>query len=112
MLCGALIRKSALSLLFLVVVAIFGIFIGNRIPKGFLPEEDQGYMYINVALPDAASLQRTDQVCRKIEEDHQEHARCGALPDPRWQQPDEPCPEHIQRFFLRNVQGMEIPKKA
>ncbi|HME44276.1 MAG TPA: efflux RND transporter permease subunit [Syntrophorhabdales bacterium] len=66
--CGGLIRKSSLSLLFLVVVAIFGIFIGNRIPRGFLPEEDQGYMYINVALPDAASLQRTDQVCRKIEE--------------------------------------------
>ena len=67
-LCGGLIRKSALGLLFLVVIAIAGIVIGNRIPRGFLPEEDQGYMYINVALPDAASLQRSDQVCRKIEE--------------------------------------------
>jgi HAE1 family hydrophobic/amphiphilic exporter-1 len=67
-LCGSLIRKSALSLLFLVAIAIFGLLLGNRIPKGFLPEEDQGYLYINVALPDAASLQRTDQVCKQIEE--------------------------------------------
>ena len=37
-------------------------------PQGFLPEEDQGYMFVNVSLPDAASLQRTDEVCRKIEE--------------------------------------------
>jgi HAE1 family hydrophobic/amphiphilic exporter-1 len=66
--CGGLIRKSALSLLFLAAIAVFGILLGNRIPRGFLPEEDQGYMFINVALPDAASLQRTDQVCRKIEE--------------------------------------------
>ena len=66
--CGSLIRKSALSLIFLALVAVVGIVIGDRIPKGFLPEEDQGYMYINVTLPNAASLQRTDQVCRKIEE--------------------------------------------
>ncbi len=66
--CGMLIRKSALSLLFLVVVALLGILIGNRVPRGFLPEEDQGYMYINVALPNAASIQRSDQVCKKIEE--------------------------------------------
>jgi HAE1 family hydrophobic/amphiphilic exporter-1 len=66
-LCASLIRKSAFGLLFLVVIAIAGIVIGNRIPRGFLPEEDLGYMYINVALPNAASLQRSDQVCRKIE---------------------------------------------
>ena len=31
------------------------------------PIEDQGYLYLNVQLPAAASLQRTDEVCRKIE---------------------------------------------
>jgi HAE1 family hydrophobic/amphiphilic exporter-1 len=31
-------------------------------------EEDQGYLYVNVELPAAASLQRTDEVCRSIEE--------------------------------------------
>jgi len=67
-LCGSLIRKSGLSLLFLVGITILAGFLGKGIPTGFLPEEDQGYLYINVALPDAASLQRTDETCRKVEE--------------------------------------------
>jgi len=38
-----------------------------QLPNGFLPMEDQGYVYLNVQLPEASSLQRTDEVCRKIE---------------------------------------------
>ena len=41
---------------------------GGELPGGFLPEEDQGYMYAGVQLPDASSLQRTSEVCRQIEE--------------------------------------------
>ena len=67
-LCGSLIRKSRLSLLFLVGITVLAGLLGKGIPTGFLPEEDQGYLYINVALPDAASLQRTDETCRKVEE--------------------------------------------
>jgi HAE1 family hydrophobic/amphiphilic exporter-1 len=33
-------------------------FVGKRIPGGFMPEEDMGYLYVNIQLPDAASLQR------------------------------------------------------
>jgi HAE1 family hydrophobic/amphiphilic exporter-1 len=66
--CGTLIRKSALSLLFLVGITVLSGLLGKGIPTGFLPEEDQGYMYVNVSLPNAASLQRTDQTCRKVEE--------------------------------------------
>jgi len=66
--CGALIRKSALSLGLLAAIALLAGLLGQRIPQGFLPEEDQGYLFINVALPDAASLQRTQETCRKIEE--------------------------------------------
>ncbi len=40
---------------------------GWRLPSGFLPFEDQGYVFINVQLPAAASLQRTDEVTGKIE---------------------------------------------
>ena len=36
-------------------------------PTSFLPEEDYGYFLLNVQLPPAASLQRTDDVCRKVE---------------------------------------------
>ena len=67
-LCGTLIRKSGLSLLFLVGITVLAGLLGKGIPTGFLPEEDLGYMYINVSLPDAASLQRTDETCRKVEE--------------------------------------------
>jgi HAE1 family hydrophobic/amphiphilic exporter-1 len=65
--CRTLIRKSALSLLFLAGITVLSAGIGKVIPTGFLPEEDQGYMFVNVSLPNAASLQRTDEVCKEIE---------------------------------------------
>lgn len=67
-LCGTLIRKSALSLILLAGIALLGGLFGKGIPHGFLPEEDLGYMYVNLTLPNAASLQRTDAACQKIEE--------------------------------------------
>jgi len=39
------------------------------------PEEDQGYAFLQIQLPDAASLQRTDAVMRKIECPAGAHAR-------------------------------------
>jgi HAE1 family hydrophobic/amphiphilic exporter-1 len=66
--CGAFIRKAGMSLLFLVLVTVVTGLLGGRLPGGFLPEEDQGYMYAGVQLPDASSLQRTSEVCRQIEE--------------------------------------------
>ncbi len=66
--CGRLIRKSALAIIFLAVIAALAGLLGNKIPTGFLPEEDQGYFYLAINLPDAASLQRTDDACKKVEE--------------------------------------------
>jgi HAE1 family hydrophobic/amphiphilic exporter-1 len=66
--CGFLIRKVALSLLFLALVTVGTGWFGTILPAGFLPEEDQGYLYVNVQLPDAASMQRTSEVCSKVEE--------------------------------------------
>lgn len=65
--CGGLIRKAAFSMLFLVLVAVASGWFGSKLPSGFLPMEDQGYLFLNVQLPTAASLQRTDAVCKKIE---------------------------------------------
>jgi HAE1 family hydrophobic/amphiphilic exporter-1 len=65
--CGHLIRKSAFSMLLLLVVTGFAGLIGSRLPGGFVPEEDQGYLYLNVQLPMAASLQRTAAVNDKID---------------------------------------------
>src|SRR6267143_5263230 len=66
-LSGALIHKAAIAL---VILAVFGAaagFFSNRVPSSFLPDEDQGYFFINLQLPDAASLRRTDEVTKKIE---------------------------------------------
>src|SRR5262245_48209750 len=61
------IRKAVLSFALLTVIAVGAGFFGSRLPRGFLPEEDQGYVFISLQLPNAASLERTDQACRKIE---------------------------------------------
>ena len=49
--------------LVLIGVAIWGL---TRVPTGFLPTEDQGYVLIGAQLPDAASLQRTEAVMQQI----------------------------------------------
>jgi HAE1 family hydrophobic/amphiphilic exporter-1 len=67
-LCGVLIRKSVVALILLVAFAAGAGFFGSKIPTSFLPDEDQGYLYINLQLPNAASLQRTDDVARQIED--------------------------------------------
>src|SRR6266702_1194138 len=62
------IRKTFLSFALLAVLAVGAGFFGKRLPSGFLPEEDQGYVFLALQLPDASSLERTDQACRKIED--------------------------------------------
>ncbi len=66
--CGALIRKSGFSLLLLGLLAVAAGLLGKTLPSGFLPEEDQGYLYANVQLPFAASLERTVGVCQQVED--------------------------------------------
>jgi len=65
--CGFLIRKSALAIILLVALAVGAGWFGNKVPASFLPDEDQGYLYVNLQLPIAASLERTDEVAAKIE---------------------------------------------
>jgi HAE1 family hydrophobic/amphiphilic exporter-1 len=62
------IRKAVLSFAFLFVLAVGAGFFGSRLPSGFMPEEDQGYIFVALQLPDASSLERTDKVCREIED--------------------------------------------
>jgi HAE1 family hydrophobic/amphiphilic exporter-1 len=64
---GALIRKMAISFTLLAVVAGAAFLVGSRLPSGFLPTEDQGFFYLNIQLPDAASLQRTDAFTKEVE---------------------------------------------
>ena len=62
-----LIRKIAIPLVLLVGVGALAGLIGSKLPSGFVPEEDNGYAIIGVQLPDAASLQRTKEVFKKVQ---------------------------------------------
>ena len=65
---GALIRKSVIAFAVLIVCGILAGFFSAKLPSSFLPDEDQGYMYMNLQLPNAASLQRTEAVAHEIED--------------------------------------------
>ena len=65
--CGWFIRKFVISLALLAIMTGGIGLIGKQVPGGFLPEEDQGYLYAGVQLPNASSLQRTNEVTRQIE---------------------------------------------
>jgi HAE1 family hydrophobic/amphiphilic exporter-1 len=62
-----LIRKSIVGIGILAVFTVLAVVIGRQLPTSFLPEEDYGYFLLNVQLPPAASLERSDAVCRKID---------------------------------------------
>jgi hydrophobic/amphiphilic exporter-1 (mainly G- bacteria), HAE1 family len=62
-----LIRKSGLAVAALMLFGVAAVFFGAKLPSGFLPDEDQGYVYINLQLPNSASLERTEQAAREIE---------------------------------------------
>ena len=62
-----LIRKAIVAILILTGFTAAASLLGTRLPTGFLPDEDYGYAFLNVQLPPAASLWRTDEVLKKIE---------------------------------------------
>ncbi len=66
-LSGSLIRKSVVAMLILVFCGGAAAYFGAKVPSSFLPDEDQGYLFINLQLPNAASLQRTEATAKQIE---------------------------------------------
>jgi HAE1 family hydrophobic/amphiphilic exporter-1 len=67
-LCGGFLRRGALALVVIAAFATGAVLFGSRLPTSFLPDEDQGYVYINMDLPNAASLERTSAAARQVEE--------------------------------------------
>jgi len=63
-----LVRKALVGIALLVGFTAIAVVLGRRLPASFVPEEDYGYFLLNVQLPPAASLERTDAVCRKIDQ--------------------------------------------
>src|SRR5260370_1128378 len=66
-LSGGLIRKGALALVMLAAFGFAGIVFAHFLPSSFLPDEDQGYVFINMQLPNAASQERTAAASRDVE---------------------------------------------
>ncbi|HUE55848.1 MAG TPA: multidrug efflux RND transporter permease subunit [Candidatus Udaeobacter sp.] len=64
---AALLRKTVVVVVLLVAFGLAGGFFANRVPSSFLPDEDQGYAYINLQLPNGASLERTTAVAADVE---------------------------------------------
>src|SRR6201998_788813 len=65
---GVLLRKGAMVLVLLVICGAAGIFFRSRLPSSLLPDEDQGYLYITMQLPQAASLERSSAAARQVEQ--------------------------------------------
>jgi len=64
---GVLLKKTAVVVVLLLAFCVAAGFFGNRVPSSFLPDEDQGYAYVNLQLPNSASLERTSQAATQIE---------------------------------------------
>ena len=65
--CHHLIRKAGIAFLLLGLLTVAAGYYGKRLPKSFLPDEDQGYVYGGLQLPDASSLQRSSEAAREVE---------------------------------------------
>lgn len=64
---AVLIQKTIVVVVLLVGFCVAGVFFANRVPSSFLPDEDQGYFYVNMQLPNSASLERTSDVAGDVE---------------------------------------------
>jgi HAE1 family hydrophobic/amphiphilic exporter-1 len=66
--CSVLVHKAGFSFLLLLILSLAAGWFGSKIPTSFLPDEDQGYVYAGIQLPDASSLQRTSEAAKKVEQ--------------------------------------------
>jgi len=63
----AILRKAVIGVVIILGFTLADAYLGYKMPTSFLPEEDYGYAMLHVQLPPAASLERTDQVLKKVE---------------------------------------------
>lgn len=65
---GFLLRRLFVGFILLGLVIAGMLFFNAKVPGGFLPNEDNGYMFVGATLPSGASIERTDAVAKKAEE--------------------------------------------
>lgn len=66
--CSMLIRKMVITVILLIGLTYVIFPMSERLPGGFLPEEDQGFLFVSMQLPDSSSLQQTTAAAKKAEE--------------------------------------------
>ena len=90
---SGVVRKATLMAALFAVTLVCTVLAFRLVPGGFIPDEDQGYFFVNVELPNGASMERTREVLDRINE------RVAA----------EPSVEHFITIggysFLNGVQG-------
>jgi HAE1 family hydrophobic/amphiphilic exporter-1 len=65
--CRHLIHKAGFAFVLLGILCVGAGFFGSKVPGSFLPDEDQGYVFAALQLPDASSLQRSSEAARQVE---------------------------------------------
>jgi HAE1 family hydrophobic/amphiphilic exporter-1 len=65
---GGIIRKSLFAVVALAGFGVASVFFMKAVPTSFLPDEDQGYMYIQMQLPEASSIQSTAEATKVVED--------------------------------------------
>ncbi|HEU5238637.1 MAG TPA: efflux RND transporter permease subunit, partial [Pyrinomonadaceae bacterium] len=63
-----LVRRGIITIALVVLVILGAGFFAKQLPAGFIPDEDQGIMGVNVQLPPGASLARTSEVLKTVEQ--------------------------------------------
>ncbi|UTW61442.1 efflux RND transporter permease subunit [bacterium SCSIO 12741] len=61
-------RRTAMAMILLVALSGGGFMLFNSMPTGFVPQEDEGYAFVDISLTPGASLQRTDDALNVLSE--------------------------------------------
>jgi multidrug efflux pump subunit AcrB len=64
---GGLLRISVIALVVYGGLLFFTYWEFNRTPTGFIPQQDKGYLLLNVQLPDSASVERTQALMERLD---------------------------------------------
>jgi len=78
---AALLGLGAIGLLVYVGLLVLTYYGFTEAPTGFIPDQDKGYLLLNAQLPDAASVQRTQEVMTQIEKIAHELKGVGRIED-------------------------------
>ena len=63
-----LVRKSILVIVLYAAMGFGAVELFKALPTGFVPDEDQGTFFVNIQLPDGASLERTEQLVERLQQ--------------------------------------------